>query len=404
MICLSSIVVYICRELEKEKRHLTESKNQLSADLERLLGQRQVLSSPPPFSFLSLSHCFFFLPFHFSLSSFCPSLGLGWLCSKLPILCYAGNSPTVFSMLKAKAILHSYYASYVMNWLTFDQNTFVTSNTMAKVSSSSEGSSTTSCSEVDISSHNSLTFNTSKPFISILDQLKPPKKSDLAWKQKIEWSQCSGRTKKARAPNVMDLENVTPAQRIRQFPNECLVVLVITAALVNNVIMLSEPLHYAGNVFTELHASYYAKNYAGIICQGLLLTHPLCIHAHTYTYTLYLSFCPSLFLSLVHSLSVPPSLSHTCMWQQSLSLSLSPSLFLSLSLSLHVCFLTLSFTHSLSLVPNPPFDPSIFIMFVPPITGTTFHEANSPWATRKVRGVVCWSTRCRPVFWWQCHA
>ena len=58
---------------------------------------------------------------------------------------------------------------------------FVASSIMAKVSSSGgEGMPATLCSEVDISSHNSLTVDTTKSYISILDRLKAPKKSDFA--------------------------------------------------------------------------------------------------------------------------------------------------------------------------------------------------------------------------------
>ena len=122
-----------------------------------------------------------------------------------------------------------YYAIPAISWLcsacskqkpcyahinVWPEYVFITSSIMAKVSHKGEEILTTLRSEVDISSQ----------------------KVRLARKLKIEWPQCSGRTKKAEAPDVTDLKNVTPAQRIRQFPNECLVVLVI--ALLNNLVVL----------------------------------------------------------------------------------------------------------------------------------------------------------------------
>ena len=59
--------------------------------------------------------------------------------------------------------------------------------------------------------------------ISILDRLKAPTKSDLARKRKIE--RPAAQTKKRESTTVSnetDPKNVTPAQRLKDFPNKCL--------------------------------------------------------------------------------------------------------------------------------------------------------------------------------------
>lgn len=59
---------------------------------------------------------------------------------------------------------------------------------------------------------------------SILDRLKPPQKSDLARKRKIERPKTTGADKKRKsgASNLTDPKTVSPADRVKQFPGECL--------------------------------------------------------------------------------------------------------------------------------------------------------------------------------------
>ena len=59
---------------------------------------------------------------------------------------------------------------------------------------------------------------------SILDRLKPPQKSDLARKRKIERPKTTGADKKRKsgALNLTDPKTVSPADRVKQFPGECL--------------------------------------------------------------------------------------------------------------------------------------------------------------------------------------
>ena len=59
---------------------------------------------------------------------------------------------------------------------------------------------------------------------SILDRLKPPEKSDLARKRKIERPKTTGADKKRKsgASNQTDPKTVSPADRVKQFPGECL--------------------------------------------------------------------------------------------------------------------------------------------------------------------------------------
>ena len=68
------------------------------------------------------------------------------------------------------------------------------------------------------------TLQVSSPLISILDKLKAPTKSDLARKRKVEKPKPTAEAKKRKStvPNQTDPKTVTPAQRIRDFPNECL--------------------------------------------------------------------------------------------------------------------------------------------------------------------------------------
>ena len=60
--------------------------------------------------------------------------------------------------------------------------------------------------------------------LSILDVLKAPDKSDLARKRKTEKPRTTGADKKrkSRAPNQTDPKTVSPADRVKQFPGECL--------------------------------------------------------------------------------------------------------------------------------------------------------------------------------------
>ena len=72
---------------------------------------------------------------------------------------------------------------------------------------------------VEIESDTATTSNS----IAILDRLKEPTKSDLARKRKIE--RPAAQTKKRKSTTVSnetDPKNVTPAQQLKDFPNECL--------------------------------------------------------------------------------------------------------------------------------------------------------------------------------------
>jgi len=65
--------------------------------------------------------------------------------------------------------------------------------------------------------------------VSILDSLKPPEKSDLARKRKIERLKTMVQTRKGnpvhqtrQIPRLFRLLTVSPADRVKQFPGECL--------------------------------------------------------------------------------------------------------------------------------------------------------------------------------------
>ena len=53
---------------------------------------------------------------------------------------------------------------------------------------------------------------------SLLDRLKAPTQSDLARKRKIE----RPKKRKSSVSNQTDPKSVSPAQRVKDFPNECL--------------------------------------------------------------------------------------------------------------------------------------------------------------------------------------
>ena len=60
--------------------------------------------------------------------------------------------------------------------------------------------------------------------VSLLDRLKPPEKSDLARKWKTERPKTMGADKRSKSSvaNLTDPKMVSPVDRVKQFPGDCL--------------------------------------------------------------------------------------------------------------------------------------------------------------------------------------
>lgn len=59
---------------------------------------------------------------------------------------------------------------------------------------------------------------------SLLDKLRAPLRSELSRKRKVERPKTANKKHKSGVANTTDPKSVTPATRVKQFPNECLAV------------------------------------------------------------------------------------------------------------------------------------------------------------------------------------
>ena len=65
-----------------------------------------------------------------------------------------------------------------------------------------------------------------RPSVSILEALKAPKASDLTRKRKVDCNPLPKGKRRARGEGSSEPKTVSPRERVREFPDECLTVTV----------------------------------------------------------------------------------------------------------------------------------------------------------------------------------